>query len=249
MPSGGIDTPDFQTGVVSAQKLLASCAAGVTERAVYVPVNAETLIIVATEQNAISSISVTGNTTGISCPLSSISAPEGSGFSPTWYADVSSVLDDAVTVSITFGVASAWYIYADSGVHMVSDTNKAVNNQRVQYTIPIPPDTASGDHPYNNLSFAHAYLTAVGVAFAAPGAGKRYRVFSAQGVQWSGTPFGYVQDSLSGQIFAMVGGNAQFPINFLPYGLPLEDNAAVNYGMIAGNGAVLILLTYTIETI
>lgn len=243
------DTPDFQRGVVSAQKLLASVAPGVTRQAVSVPPNAETLVIVATEQNAISTISVTGNTTGISCPLSSISAPEGSGNSPTWYVDVSSALDDAVTVSITFGVASAWYVYADSGVHMVSDTNKAVNNQRVQYTIPIPPDTASGDHPYNELQLASGNFGGAATALlAAPGAGKRYRLFGLHVAIITTPGYAVISQAPSGTLLASCpydGGLAQ---QFLPSGLPLATNAGIDVAT-TGTSIAMAGVTYTLETV
>lgn len=242
-----VDTPDYQRGVVSAQKLLASVPSGTTAKAVYVPSNTETLVVVATEQNAISAISVTGNMTGVSCPLSSISAPEGSGFSPTWYADVSSVLDNAVTVSITFGVASAWYIYADSGVHMVSDTNKALNNQRVQYVIPIPPDTASGDHPYNELQFRSAYNVASGTNLAdAPGAGKRFRVFSVQVVAASTGTLAWLADSVSNFVLCY-GPSAGGSLQFGPSGLPISANAALKVGTTAGNA--FAVAAYTNEAV
>lgn len=241
------DTPDFQRGVVSAQKLLASVAPGVTRQAVSVPPNAETLVIVATEQNAISTISVTGNTTGISCPLSSISAPEGSGNSPTWYVDVSSVLDDAVTVSITFGVASAWYVYADSGVHMVSDTNKAVNNQRVQYTIPIPPDTASGDHPYTELIDTYVFNVVGGtLVISAPGAGNRIRLFSVQLIALSAGDVAYVQEGTGEHVYA-IASSAGSTVLFYPAGVLLPEDESLVIHTSGGNGTAAVM--YTIESI
>ena len=129
-----------------------------------------------------------------------------------------------------------------------------VNQTGVPYSIPTVPNTAAGDRPPLELQWATAAVTAMtSTVVAAPGAGKRLRLFYIE--TWSQT---------SNATYALAvtdtAGNAiNFGVSVSPAGatpppsaLPLTGflcgtNTAVSLIVTAGTGAATV--GYTIETV
>jgi len=201
------DTPDYQRGVVSAQQLLATVAAGTAEVTVDVPPNAETLIVCVQEYPSSLFIRAVGVTTGVVYPTAFCSTGDGI---VTWQAqffDCSSPLDSKVQITCATAPSQPWYVYSDAAVHVVIDPISAnaiggtgaanpggtvqvggtdgtdlrtlrTSEQGLPYAIPSPPGIDTGDRPPVELT----WLTTTGLTvstnvLSSPGAGKRYRLF------------------------------------------------------------------------
>lgn len=123
------------------------------------------------------------------------------------------------------------------------------NSQGIPYAIPSAPDTASGDHPPNELSLAGVELTTSGSVLAAAGTGKRYRLFTAHMATILTGQAGSMYDAVSTTSFIGVDEGGMATITFGPSGLPLSENAGVDYSAAVGSGTNLCVLTYTTEEV
>jgi hypothetical protein len=238
-----IGTPDYQRGVVSAQALLATVPANTATFTVGVPPNTETLAVIFPGVASVSAISCTGTTTGATYlgvytqPQSAIPA-DG-----TYFFDVSSAIDASVTITVTNPPASSWYVYSDSGVHIVADVSKLTNNLRQQYVIDSVPAIDGGDHPPNELSNVVFDSVANGTQILpGPGAARRYRVFYVT-----------LQVNSTGQRMGMSGGGqglvtansvsdiVPVTVDFKPTGIPLPTNGAISVNGTGGtaNGHIV----------
>jgi hypothetical protein len=120
-----LDTPDFQSGVVSPQVILATFAQGSHGGVVMLPVNCETLVIVTSGASDAAIPEVVGVTTGIhyvGLQLQNVAGGLWAG--AHYYYDVSDAADAQVNVELQ----NPYYpggvvVYADSGVHVVVDPN------------------------------------------------------------------------------------------------------------------------------
>lgn len=246
-----IDTPDYQRGVVNAQVLLATVAAGTHTVTVGVPPNAESIMIsldggAVTAGNA----AMVGVSTGALYAGAAIKIA-GSPFTSAWVFDAAEVVDAQVNVSVPSTWASGWHVYADAGVHVVADTANLRNEYGQLYVIPSIPSTTAGDHPPSELqSTCQLALSSGSVVLATPGAGRRYRIFYATVSTTDGVIRAMgMNDSVSGVNFCAgdsING-AQVSVSYQPSGLPLSSNAAVQATSSAGN--VNIQLVYTTESV
>lgn len=170
----------------------------------------------------------------------------------------------------------SWYVYCDSGIHVVADPNVSAlisnagevdtgggiqalgtdstksrilrTDQRgVLYTIPTVPDTATGDHPPVELSFTNAFAAANGaVMIAAPGAGRRIRVFSASVGSTTAGDIVFIYDAGT-NVGLLYGSGSPTAITFPGQGVPITTNAALSVGSTAGT--IYATAVYTIEAV
>lgn len=115
-----VDTPDYQRGVVSAQKLLATVPGGTAAATVGLPPNVETLVVVVPGFDLTSATCV-GVTSNATYPGIATRTGQGAGLTTAMYFDVSAALDASVTVTAGAAPNNTWYIYGDSGVHITTD--------------------------------------------------------------------------------------------------------------------------------
>lgn len=244
-----VDTPDYQRGVVSAQILLAVLQPPGGGVELVIPPNAETLIVAAGAGDT-AQPEVIGFDTGITYAGQRAQAQFQPDAAPVWIFDISSVLDEQVEVS--FGstpTVATWYFYTDSAARVVVDVSKAANGAGVQYVIPTIPATDIGDHPPVELLLKNVTLTASGTILAAPGAGKRYRVFSVQMATVTGGVLATAFDATAGPWLGVVAGPGASQTTIPPQGYPMATNAALGYSLQAGAGSVVTIVYYTIETV
>jgi hypothetical protein len=245
----GIDTPDYQIGVVSAQQVVGTGGGGVATVVDLSP-NIETLVVAAGLTGGITKITCVGNDSGVSYPCIVPSQSSNTPGTPWFYFDVSAALDNSVTLQDNGGALGDWTAYADAGVRMVADFSRYVDTRGVQYAVPAIPDTAKGDHPPTELQYASTIVTGAGAWFAPAGAGKRYRVFSGGLLLTESSTFNaFLIDSISDQAFACASPLGVLPLPYIPQGLALTTNAGINVAIDGGAGGLTMSLTYTLETV
>jgi hypothetical protein len=244
----GVDTPDYQRGVVSAQVLLAAVPAGPDSVIVGIPPNAETLVIATIAPFEGSSAGVLGQTTGLEYPGQSLAAPPGSFAGVTYYFDVSAALDAEVEIFFIQPTPGPWWVYSDAGAHVVIDGSKYTNNQGIQYVIPTVPSTASAQNPPTEVQYFSAELTAAGAFIAAPAAGQRLRVFTLNMATPTAGLSGYLNDPTAGGALCVHAGPGSVAVSLPAQGVPITEATALDYAIAAGAGAMLLAATYTVET-
>jgi len=123
----------------------------------------------------------------------------------------------------------------------------------VPYVVPSAPGEASGDRPPSEVLWAYSgAVTTSTVVIAAPGAGKRIRLFFITGFAFSSTANYYVTCEYGGSVLlpfvSELPAGATPPAITLPLtGLPCDANTAVTLGVNAGTAGCT--LGYTVETI
>lgn len=232
--------------------LLATVPAGSTTVNVGIPPNAESLIIVTPAEALATDVAVAGSTTGLTYVGRRLLPYAARSTDPTWVFDISAALDSTVIVSCAMVDALKWYVYSDSAVHLEATTPALTNNLTAQYAIPIPPNTAAGDHPPVELQYVGAvlYVGGPGTVLLPPaGAGRRYRVFHGQMIG-AGAAYGSVTDSVSGSIL-MFWGSSPGVFDAAPSGVALSGDAgvSVNLGAGASAGNTLAAMVYTTEAV
>lgn len=244
-----IDTPDYQRGVVSAQKLLAAPSA-TSSVIVSPPPNTESMILIADQPSSPSDVVwCVGQTSLAYAPVYRLPASNGVNFNGAWIFDVSSVIDSSYRVYYGNGSGTRWYVYADAAARLVVDGSKLTDLHGQQYVIPTVPSTLAGDHPPVELQSFGGNFNANGNILAAPGAGFRYRVFHASAVPLTGgTYFAELGNSAGGTLFLFCSGIAGGQMSFYPSGLPCGTNAPIFIGFSAA-GEVSVSLAYTTEVV
>lgn len=252
------DTPDYQRGVISAQKLLGTIAAGSTAATVGVPPNAETIVCMIQNQASSEGAYCEGVTTGLIYPSGAIVLTQGATSTITVWFDVSAAVDDQVTINLFTAAAGTTYIYSDSAVHTTNDPvtvdvlHGAMDGKNdAMYVIPRAPATDAGDHPPVELSMNTVTQAA---PLPAPGAGLRYRLFAIYpNPQAAGDAFYLTLNPAhgggSGNYFGFGGATAAYvraPIVFPLSGLPLITNSGVWLTDVTGTNDATVL--YTTET-
>lgn len=275
-----VDTSDWQRGTVAPQKLIGNFGAASNPETVTLPANAETLWVFCVGVVGMILQSVVGVTTGKPYPFAAMPLLFGAGANPIYVVPVSSAADMQVT--ITWAAAPAqWYVVADAGVRLVIDqvlqailataglaspgvglemlgtdgTNArviAVSQQGITYAIPSAPDTATGDHPPNELLWATSTTagSTTGTILALPGPGKRYRLFYAQlFASPAPTATTYITATVNGNLFIVSGlitpasaDRAVLPLS----GMPLDANTKI--ALVAAVAATYVV-GYTLETV
>jgi len=276
------DTPDYQRGVVSAQQLLATVAAGTDTVTVNVPPNAETLIVCVPLSPSTIRIRAVGVSTGIVYATAYGVTDDVVATWQTQFFDCSSPLDSQVEIICGSAPTGTWYVYSDAGVHVVFDPivastigepgptlpggavlvggdaagslrALAVNLQGLPYAIPSAPDIAAGDHPPNELLVASVVdVTALTVIVAAPGAGKRVRVFSANvhNPPTAGAGSKVILNDAATNLSSYIYSGEMAALDFKPSGFACATDAPINLS-VAGAAGVLggATVVYTVETV
>ena len=118
-----VGSPDWQRGVINAEKLLATVAANTGTVDVTVPANTTTIMVV----NSGSSIATTNNcyclgmTSGILYPGSLRQYSPGIAAFYARFFTVSPAIDGVMTISWQVAPTVTWYVVAMSGVNVVDD--------------------------------------------------------------------------------------------------------------------------------
>lgn len=118
--TNNVGTPDWQRGIVTAGKLLATIPAGTTTETVTVPPNAQSLAVVLNYVDVQTYVDVKGSTTGRS--YSGAWRPSEVPFSYAdsfYYFAVASQLDAQVEIRLSTAPTSPWYVFSESGVTLV----------------------------------------------------------------------------------------------------------------------------------
>lgn len=244
-----VDTPDYQRGVVSAQKLLGANVAGQTLLSVGVPPNLETLVVVA-EANVLDAYpTAVGLGTGIKYPGTVLQLVRNTGPALAWVFDVPGALDDTINVQWVGSPSGNWFVYSDANAHGVVDLGNKRDQAGTLYTVPVVPGAGAASHPPQELLMASNVLGGAGVVVNNAPTGKRYRVFSGTMSAAAAGMIGYLLESVSSFAFAGCAGVGNNALYLPPQGLALPATAAINYSLFAGAGNMLITLQYTLETV
>lgn len=245
-----IDTPDFQRGVASAQVLLAKEHLPTTSVIVGIPPNAETIVVVFEETLPTAGVAIAfGVVSSINYPSVSTRSNGAGAQWTTFYFDVTNVIDEELEIQLDNATGGFWYVYADTGVHVVGNYAPLVDDVGAQLVVPVIPSGLPGDHPPTELSMGGNQFTANGQLLAPPGAGRRYRIFSAQLSSTVAGLAGVLLDAVSNVSFITCTGVGNMAMPFVPQGVPLSANAAVNYTILSGAGNMVALVQYATETI
>lgn len=239
-------TPDFERAAVSAQAQVGSTNTINGTITVPVPPNTETLTIMMPTQVQGSPV-VVGQTSGVHYVVTP-AGPSGTAITTkTYYVDVSSSIDTNVIVTwVNTAMSLTMYVYADAGVHVITDPAKLINGQGAQYVIPTVPNTSGADHPPNELQCYSSWAVASGTNILGTPLGQRYRIFYAQIAPESVGAIAGLADSITGNNFVLSGiGAAGLPgtTDFSPSGFPLSAGAAVVVGTTSGNATINLVYT------
>jgi hypothetical protein len=254
-----IGTPDWQRGIVSAGKLLATVPAATTSVTVDVPPNAQTLVVAMTYVTYEAFVKVKGVTTGRQYPGALRPSDVASTYADAfYYFSVSSQVDEQVEVTIAAATPDPWYVFSQSGVTVVDvaeligvvqyDYNGAeyglsvlgLSPQLGQYAsleidengrlIPFGPTNSTG---------LLAVPTASGQLLAAPASGNNY-LFGADVLSTA---------TLAGTVTLTIGGVAIAAASFAAQGTESIDldgyvtNGVVD--MVASQAGYSVALRYT----
>ena len=119
-----VGSPDWQRGVVTSQKLLSTQAATSLTATVFLPPNAETLVIVTSGPiGGAQTLTITGVTSAQVYPWQIQFIFSGGQAYAYYYADVSSSVDSSVTITFAQAAAFSWYVYSDQAAHVSFDPN------------------------------------------------------------------------------------------------------------------------------
>jgi hypothetical protein len=244
-----IDTPDYQRGVISAQKLLATVAAGTASVTVGIPPNAETLIVTAADIADGGTIYAEGTSTlykysGVRLP----SQPHMTA-AVTWVFDVSNPMDEQVDVVFTDAPGMTWFVYADAAVHVIADASTLKDTHGSVYAVPAVPSTVAGDHPPDEVSFVSNVFTANAEILAAPGNTQRIRVFSVLMATETAGLAGRVADATTLNALCICAGPGNIATTLPAQGVRINENEALTYILDAGAGIMRIGIVYTIENV
>ncbi len=273
-----VDTPDHQYSAVSAQRLLATIPAGTTTIDVDLPINLETLVLVAQVVDYPTYITVTGKTTGVQ--YAGVALPpldSGSSWSQFLY-DVSSAVDATVTITFASATVADIYAYSDAGVHLIADPNLAAalsftgdnarpNTLQIGGTdgtylralrtdasgqlqaVQTIPGTTAEDHPVTEILSESDTPAHDRDVISAPGAGKRLRVFAMQMSSTGAGTRGVLTEGSGGGLLCACDIAGYGSVNLPDQGYALPENTSVYYNVITGTDGMHISIYYTIETI
>lgn len=243
------DTPDYQRGIVSAQKQLAFLDQTSDVVTVGVPPNAETLVVATPTNSLLSTPVCSGLTTALNYPAVRVGGFLGALGAIHWMFDISSALDAQVQIKWAGANLEQWWVYADSGVRLTVNPTQTSNQLGQQYVIPTVPSTATFDHPPNELQAVSASGSSGFTLLAAPGAGKRYRVFTAA-LSCSGAAIdAAIWDASNDTQLLHITGPGNPTITFPLTGVPLGTNASIGVPIFAAAGTLNAMVTYTTETV
>ena len=279
-----VDTSDWQRGTVAPQKLIGNFGAASNPERVTLPANAETLWVFCVGVVGMILQSVVGVTTGKPYPFAAMPLLFGAGANPIYVVPVSSAADMQVTITWAAAPAQWYVVadagvrlvidqvlqailatagLASPGVGLemlgTDGTNaRVIATDKIgrQYGIPGVPATDTGDGPPYELKYYAGVLNAgAGVTIiAAPGAGKRIRIFYAKCRTFSGSA-STVAATFGGVVMILVASgttasSSDLDTLIVPLtGIATDANTPVVYTSSAGNPGLIAVVIYTVETI
>lgn len=249
MAQVAVDTPDYQRGVVSAQKLLGVAANGDTAITVGVPPNVETLVAAAPGAVPYIGCKCVGKQSGNSYPGVQIAPTRGGGPNLAWYFDVSAALDNEVTVTWEVAPAGGFSIYGDTGVHLLYNPSALTTFAGVLYVAPSAPPIIAGDHPPVELISGEGEFSGNATVIGAPKDGQRLRVFHVTAGIFSGSGFCTVSPGSAGGALIVFGDGAAVSHSYAPTGVALTEATALTTAQAQSGTSWFVNVTYTIETI
>lgn len=244
-----VDTPDYQRGVVAAQKLLATVPAGTDLVTVGVPPNTETLVVVGGDPTSMATAMCFDTANGMQYVGRRVQSPGLDPVNFTWFFDVSAAVSQQASVALGGEPTAAWTVYSDTGTHIVVDVGRATDISGAQYVVPTAPSRFSGDHPPVELLAASSIFTGNTSFIAAPAAGERLRLFHLSAGIYGGSGACNIVESVTGTVVAWVGGGAPLDLPFTPSGLPLTAENGLFTNQAQGNTSWYINAVYTVETV
>lgn len=244
-----IDTPDYQRGVVNAQKLVGEFPGTQKFATVDIPPNAETLVVTFQPGGVGENVTCQGVTTSIDY-VGIVALPGSSTVSTaSWFFDVSNAVDRQVSITLANAPGVFWYVYADAAPHLIADVSKRTNAQGVQYVSPVAPSTAAGDHPPVELQTVTVTLTGNSVVIPAPPAGQRLRLFHVAAGIFGGSGFCTVSPNEAGENLVTVGSGAPVSMSYAPSGVVLAAATALQSAQAQGGTSWYVSVAYTVETV
>jgi hypothetical protein len=279
-----IDTPDFQRGSFAPSKLIGAFGAGTNVETVNLPANAETVLIIKGSQSLTSVVGVTtGSSYPVVQPLPGdngfylvfvapgadpqVTITWGANAQWTWYvvADAGVRLIADLILEQMAGPGTGGSLAPSSGLFVGGYVQVGINRLFEpfrtdaigrSYTIPGVPATDTGDGPPYELKYYAGVLNAgAGVTIiAAPGAGKRIRIFYAKCRTFSGSA-STVAATFGGVVMILVASgttasSSDLDTLIVPLtGIATDANTPVVYTSSAGNPGLIAVVIYTVETI
>lgn len=244
-----IDTPDYQVGIVSPQLLLASVPANVESVTVGIPPNAETLVVLASIPLVSAPVICSGTSSGRTYIGLRAIVPGGPDQDANYFFDVSQVTDTEVDITLPTASATAWYVYADSGVHLISDVSNQRSYNGQLYVTPVVPNTIIGDHPPNELEYASGLFTSSGALVAAPGSGERLRIFALTLSNATSGANGLLQNGSGGTTLLAVASAQSLALPLPGQGVPLSADTALYVTIEGSTLGCFATAFYTTESI
>lgn len=117
-----IDTPDYQAGIVHPQQLLTSQSSGTTSATVQMPVNTQTLVVICQGGSGAPTVTVVGDSTGISYPGTMLAAGKNTDpNSVCFFFNMAACIDQFAVVSVTGGGSPNWWAYSDAAHHVITN--------------------------------------------------------------------------------------------------------------------------------
>jgi len=123
------------------------------------------------------------------------------------------------------------------------------NQSGVNYVIGGPPNTVTGDHPPQELTWNSFGINAAANILAAPGAGKRYRIHAITIASPTAGVLGQVYDASTNLILLSVIGTGNGTLVMPPPGAILSTNAALAATVALVAGTIYGSFYYTLETV
>lgn len=242
------DTPDYQRGVVNAQKLLAAPSA-TPSVIVSPPPNTESMILIADQPSSPSDVVwCLGQTSSAYAPVYRLPASNGVNFNGAWIFDVSSVIDSSYEVYYGNGSHTQWYVYADAAARLVVDGSKLTDLHGQQYVIPSLPSVLSGDHPPVELQWGTAGVSNGQNVQGGLLASQRYRVFTAQVANFSAAAECELLDSTGDWFFQTSSINPAIFGAWPLTGIPLAAGSPI-VARVTGGASCDVSLGFTIEAV
>lgn len=244
----GLDTPDNTRGIISAQILLGSFDGTVATATVGVPPSAETIVVVCGEGGSLAGVDGRGVQSGTGYLGVSSTNADGSGSSTVWYLDVSSVVDQAVEITVANTFERTWYVYADAAAHFSVTPQPPSNNEGVPYVIPTIPSGRAADGPANEVTVLQYSSSVSANVLPVPLTAQYYRLYSVDLILTAGTAACSLNDVPAGVSYAFAIGTTKSSLTLPAQGARMATRSPLFLTVSGGGTTALATIAYTLET-
>ena len=255
-------TPDNTRGYVSPQKLLATFGPTDQIKTVAVPNNAGSVWVLAPGVANTNTLFVSGATSAADYPAYQIIPVSSTGNDSIWIIPTVEAIDGDLSFVWSSSPGHTWYVVSDASSRwsvaaLMGSSGQAIatDSGGEQFVVPTAPGANPGDHPANELviyPFNGSLTTAPSTLAAAPGVGKRYRIF--YGKLWIyGTPTDGCEMFVDGGDIIALCGYVDLPnsdeFSYPQSGLPLNTNTGVFVQAVTSTVSAAGYVLATIETV